>query len=90
MSRKQYTDAELAAAVKQLHDAGIYEITEAHLLLVVMMADSEPAKDMRDEIIEVVVAWNQGQLLPKTEAPKLQGLLCMFDPPSPPPLCVVK
>lgn len=56
-------------------------VSEAGMLKLVMMADSEPGKRARAEIIAIVKAWKRGRLLPKAEAPTLQTLYGPFDPP---------
>jgi hypothetical protein len=46
-------------------------IHEAQMLLLAMKADTDAAKCVRSEIIEIVRAWHRGQLLPKAETPML-------------------
>jgi hypothetical protein len=38
------------------------------------------AEQIRDEMIEVIMAWRRGRLLPKAKAPMLLGLLSEFGP----------
>jgi hypothetical protein len=60
-----------------------YHLNEEQMLLLTMMADTEPAADARDEIVDIVQAWKRGYLLPKAQAPTLQSLYDLYNPPPP-------
>ena len=55
-----------------------YYINEAQTLLICMLADTDKAKVVRGEIIEIVNAWWRGKLAPRSAAPRLLSILEMY------------
>jgi hypothetical protein len=53
---------------------GEYLINEAGMLLLAMKADTAPGKRIRGEIIEIVKAWQRGQMLPRVQTPMLRKI----------------
>jgi hypothetical protein len=51
-----------------------YLIDEIQMLRLAMKTNTDAGQRVRGEIIEVVRAWQRGQLLPKTETPMLRQL----------------
>ena len=58
-------------------------ISEAGMLILAMTTETEPGKQMRAEIVEIIKAWKRGRLLPTTEAPMLQKLYSLNQVPPP-------
>jgi hypothetical protein len=55
-----------------------YWLNESQTILLGMLADTETAKEMRSEIIEIVKAWHRGRLLPAIDAPVLMSVYREF------------
>jgi hypothetical protein len=51
-----------------------YLLNESQAILLGMRADTEKAKEMRSEIIEIVRAWHRGKLLSPIDAPVLMSV----------------
>src|SRR5215203_4108613 len=54
---------------------GEYWVNEAETILVCMLADTASAKTIRAELIEIVMAWRRGRLLPHHKAPQFLKLM---------------
>jgi hypothetical protein len=51
-----------------------YLINEAQTLFLCMKADTNVAKDIQAEMVEIVKAWQRGKLLPRHKAPTLMRI----------------
>lgn len=59
-----------------------YELNEAQVLLLCMLADAKEAAQaatVRHEIIEIVKAWRRGELAPRSVAPVLLSIFEDFE-----------